>query len=164
MHIPFSCTPAARVWFVSRLVYQPLITSIFDFTHWWKLVHIQWGITVNALKEEIACLCWYIWMNRNQYVFQGFLSPSHVVVVQRAVSLVLEFQQAKGKYPITPPCWRCKFQREERLLQWKPPPKGIIKCNTDEAMNLKGGQAGIAVMCRYGFGCLLDGSNPCRQC
>ncbi|GKV37121.1 hypothetical protein SLEP1_g45183 [Rubroshorea leprosula] len=106
--------------------------------------------------EETAYLYWYIWKNRNLGIFQGHAMPPQLVV-QKAMFLADEFCRVNGKDPLIPPVLQLRDGLEDKVQRWSPPPEDVIKCNTDAAVDVKNGVAGLAVVCRNSRGILVDG-------
>ncbi|GLT87417.1 hypothetical protein SLE2022_055020 [Rubroshorea leprosula] len=71
--------------------------------------------------------------------------------------LVDEFCRVNGKDPLIPPVLQLRDGLEDELQRWSPPPEDVVKCNTDVAMDVKNGVAGLAVVCRNSRGILVDG-------
>ncbi|GLU16943.1 hypothetical protein SLE2022_333470 [Rubroshorea leprosula] len=79
------------------------------------------------------------------------------MVVQKAMFLAAEFCRVNGKDPLIPPKLHLKDGTEDKSQRWSTPPEGIIKCNTDVAVDVKNDVAGLAVVCCNGRGILVDG-------
>ncbi|GLT31616.1 hypothetical protein SLA2020_063430 [Shorea laevis] len=71
--------------------------------------------------------------------------------------LAAEFCRVNGKDPLIPPVLHLKHGLEDKLQWWSPTPKDIVKQNTDAAMDVKNGVAGLAVVCGHSRGLLVDG-------
>ncbi|GLT60633.1 hypothetical protein SLA2020_333910 [Shorea laevis] len=155
-HMLFTCQYAARTWFASRLAFRPTISSISEMVNWWSFVSSQWDKHIPNIMEETACLFWYIWKNRNLGIFQGrTMQPQ--MVVQKAMFLAVEFCRVNGKDPLIPPVLQRRDGLEDKLQRWSPPPEDVVKCNTDAAVDVNNGVAGLAVVCRNSRGILVDG-------
>ncbi|GLU22360.1 hypothetical protein SLE2022_384410 [Rubroshorea leprosula] len=79
------------------------------------------------------------------------------LVVQKAMFLADEFCRVNGKDPLIPPVLQLRDGLENKLQRWSPPPEDVVKCNTDAAVDVKNGVAGLAVVCRNSRGILVDG-------
>ncbi|GKV24612.1 hypothetical protein SLEP1_g34198 [Rubroshorea leprosula] len=79
--------------------------------------------------------------------FWGQAMPPQLVV-QKAMFLADEFCRVNGKDPLIPPVLQLRDGLENKLQRWSPPPKDVVKCNTDAAVDVKNGIASLAVVCR----------------
>lgn len=77
-------------------------------------------------------LLWCLWMERKEKVFNGKFTPN-VVLMAHVHRLVLEHNTyMKQVHRISVP------RRAPRAHQWRAPPPGVIKLNSDAALDVEG--------------------------
>ncbi|XP_021770747.1 uncharacterized protein LOC110734931 [Chenopodium quinoa] len=77
-------------------------------------------------NKIIWSLLWGIWIRRNEWVYAG-KKKEIAEVIHKAMSLVGEYESAKDQAKVS-------SASEVLECQWKAPPTGIIKVNSDAAI------------------------------
>ncbi|KAJ4968291.1 hypothetical protein NE237_014992 [Protea cynaroides] len=103
-----------------------------------------------------ALVCWTLWKARNEFYFEHHhTSPKETIY--RAEKAFREYQDWVQS-PSTP----MSSSRTTQSSAWLPPPLGIIKINTDAALNLDDSGSGVGFIMRDDQGhILLAVSTPC---
>ena len=118
-HIIFECRLSQKIWEkICPKVIELLPCSDMDVFWQGVFMHLQKD---NLL--ELFCITWLIGSNRNR-CFHDSLCHSPRKIINSACILNAKFQQVTRKETI---------QVREQLIQWKPPPEGVLKINADAA-------------------------------
>ncbi|GKV49287.1 hypothetical protein SLEP1_g56044 [Rubroshorea leprosula] len=157
--------------FTVRSAYHLARTNGFGL---FPLTNFQANLFLKGMVESLVCglcglcggdgefithmlfTCQYAAQTWNLGIFQGHTMQPQMVV-QKAMFLVDKFCRVNGKDPLIPPVLQLRDGLEDELQRWSPPPEDVVKCNTDAAMDVKNGVAGLAVVCRNSRGILVDG-------
>ncbi|KAH9778582.1 reverse transcriptase domain-containing protein [Citrus sinensis] len=121
-HCLVDCVLAKSCWFMSSL---GLDGSCFSFVEWMEQIFTQ------CRKEDcklVVMVCWRLWLNRNDKVWNGHSSSARSLV-NAAGHYLFSWQEAKRKNFIT------VEEEQEQLghgsVCWGKPPQGWLKCNVD---------------------------------
>ncbi|KAL5779492.1 hypothetical protein ACOSQ2_010229 [Xanthoceras sorbifolium] len=92
-----------------------------------------------------ACILWQIWNYRNSIIYSRKCLML-VDIVLWCNSFLVEFNEAN---------YTAHLQRVSHFVQWIPPDSGLIKVNTDAAINSTIGKTGLGVVICNNFGEVL---------
>ena len=102
------------------------------------------SIVSSELTCNIIVLCWFIWLERNKFLFEDS-RPLAVSVFSRAASLWVSFDEAAGgNIP--------QHKPPPLLVKWSPPPENRLKFNVDGGFKRDSNSASIG-------GCVRDSSS-----
>lgn len=140
-HCLVDCVLAKSCWFMSSL---GLGGSCFSFVEWIE------EIFTHCRKEDcklVVMVCWRLWLNRNDKVWNGHSSSARSLV-NVAGHYLFSWQEAKRKNFIT------VEEEQEQLghgsVCWGKPPQGWLKCNVDAGV--------FSSQSRYSFGGVIRDS------
>ncbi|KAH9724792.1 putative reverse transcriptase/RNA-dependent DNA polymerase [Citrus sinensis] len=118
--------------------------SCFSFVEWIE------EIFTHCRKEDcklVVMVCWWLWLNRNDKVWNGHSSSARSLV-NVAGHYLFSWQEAKRKNFIT------VEEEQEQLghgsVCWGKPPQGWLKCNVDAGV--------FSSQSRYSFGGVIRDS------
>ncbi len=142
-HMVLQCEWTHLIWFVC-LDYKPHNAAIQTFDKWLiefccALPHTQEN--KNFIISSIAYTCWYIWLARNEAIFQK-KNVNPAAVIHRIQKAVAEYHQS----------WQQKSDTCHPLhgsidsARWCKPPRGSVKLNI--AVVHKGKLLGMAFLAR----------------
>ncbi|KAL2935506.1 hypothetical protein RDABS01_018624, partial [Bienertia sinuspersici] len=151
LHMLFSCKEARYVWYYSPLhlecnidgsasVYEWVrgLMRHFETDEWWSLF---WS------------LAWGIWLQRNGWIFEQKCKP-HILVIQRAVSMVGDYEKANEKPTGGTP--------SEGQATWKPPEESCYKINSDATI-FSDGRMGMGGVIRDYIGDVMAATCCCER-
>ncbi|KAK2399000.1 hypothetical protein QL285_048880 [Trifolium repens] len=127
-HLFFNCEAIREAWHVMELshIVQPRL-HIFNNPR--DLIFDICRKESNMDASKVAVLLWFIWQNRNNYVWNDSKSSAQQVGMQAAHywyqwatinGLLQDHQQLDQQQPV-----------DNTLVQWQQPALGFLKCNVD---------------------------------
>jgi len=153
-HLLFFCDWARRAWFCCPFSVRIDPVGFQSFERWcWRWLSEDKEVD-EFTKSFLAIMCWEIWKERCQVVFQK-VAANPVLVGVRAQNLHSDFwrclqpslSEDVGAVPEVPTSGLC----------WVPPPTGVLKFNTDGSFLNTNFVAGFGIVVRDCFGRLVDG-------
>lgn len=145
MHCIFDCSNAREIWQSSPLN--------LDIAHWPQMdvkevVLLALHRTPRDMHGLFAALCWGIWEERNNKVWNNLITAPRTVSF-RSVRLFTEYEGAR-KALVKP-----NIQTNLSSRHWNPPEDGWTKLNTDGALIISQRKASVGVILRNSDGLML---------
>ncbi|KAM6574984.1 uncharacterized protein LOC115696372 [Cannabis sativa] len=143
-HALFSCCHAKEVWKFSGF-------SI-DFTNADRLqdgdylMHLS-SIYEKSAFENILCLMWFIWSDRNNFI-HGKKVKTPLQMWTQSVAYMDQYRSITSA--VTPAASNRTSQAS--VASWKPPPENTFKLNVDAALDSSRSKIGIGVIVRNSAG------------
>lgn len=105
----------------------------------------------NSAVELFLTICWFIWLGRNDKVWQG-TNFNAAQVASKGFQYLEEVERIRTiNSHITSPKPPCQ-------ISWRAPPRGTIKLNVDGAVFSGTGRAGVGAVLRKHDGVVLRAS------
>ncbi|KAL8100419.1 hypothetical protein AgCh_032616 [Apium graveolens] len=154
LHALVLCSFAVSCWEKSAL---PSITGEFNsFAEWIQLVFDQRN--VEAIHVSVM-LCWMLWKNRNELVWnQKCLDVSEVLV--SALSVLNQWRFVQDKHFDN---FLSFINQEDGREQWQLPSLNRVKVNTDAAIFENPSRFSYALIVRDHMGNLVEAQSECCQ-
>ncbi|XP_028095770.1 uncharacterized protein LOC114293006 [Camellia sinensis] len=155
-HILFGCDWVRPVWFGSAINYKVDWGAIHSVLQWSSVMMDILGNDEdrNSFFSLVAWIGWYIWKDRNNFVFNHIpVEPSSTL--HRARVAMAEFEV--GVYRWVMGLSRQPTQSAAAMDKWDPPQPGFFKVNCDVAILLGSSRAAAAAVLRDEHGRLVDG-------
>ena len=148
-HALLQCPRSAAIWFGCPLGIRSFQRLEEGFSGW--LTNMAKQVTVESF-DLLLVLVWRVWKARNDVLWNGTdISPIDVQL--KAQTWLSEFK--KWNVAITPAA-------SVRVLKWKRPDFGWIKCNFDAAWEENGAYGGFGVVLRNATGGFMA-ALACRE-
>ncbi|RYQ82873.1 hypothetical protein Ahy_B10g101452 [Arachis hypogaea] len=158
-HALLLCPWTRAVWFRSSLQFLPTVHNVTSFGSW--VINTIAKIKRETAKDQekilckLGCVCWCIWKERNQHIFQqSQVKPEKVIFASE--HLAVEFYNAIEKINNENRSGGGRSTEKKRVT-WRPPPKDWLKVNTDAAFHRETGMAASAVVARDWRGKIVSG-------
>lgn len=159
-HVIFSCTLARQVWALSNI---PSPENGFDnnalFSNFSFLLKVYKNNLIPLLTRRlIPWLIWFIWKNRNGWLFESvlFLAPEVVKKASDERDQWLTAQVIEYRIQST-----VNISVPETLLKWSRPPDSWVKCNVGFSYSNKNQLVGGSWVLRDARGIVLLHSRRC---
>ncbi|KAI5351689.1 hypothetical protein L3X38_004580 [Prunus dulcis] len=142
IHAIWACSEVKAIWSLSPWSANRHEWRITSFKELWQAV-----IVVSSKKEVnlFAFLCWDIWNDRNNLLFQG-RSLESVSVFNKALAYHTEFYSVN----LAPICSHNRQGPSQSSVNWHAPLDGQYKINVDGAAKLARLMRGVGAMIRNG--------------
>ncbi|CAL8167914.1 unnamed protein product [Prunus armeniaca] len=142
IHAIWACSEVKAIWSLSPWSANRHEWRITSFKDLWQ------AVIVVSSKQEVdlfAFLCWDIWNDRNNLLFQG-RSLESVSVFNKALAYQTEFYSVT----LAPICSHNRQGPSQSSVNWHAPLDGQYKINVDGAAKLAGLLRGVGVVIRNG--------------
>ena len=152
-HLLAKCQESWKLWYLSPLRLDTWSIQVNDFRDW--VMQLRVAHKDHEWWEMFWMLCWTIWLQRNDWVF-NLRRKELVWRMAKASSVLNEYKITMAKQRLAPSV------REDRNDKWKAPPSGVFKLNSDVA---KGGDDrwGLGAVVRDEVGDVLLAMCDCWQ-
>ncbi|KAH9734279.1 putative reverse transcriptase/RNA-dependent DNA polymerase [Citrus sinensis] len=137
LHLLVDCPFARTCWIKSKVGFFGIYSSFKDWLQ---------ALFRNCTNEQCwiaVMVCWKLWCNRNNLVWQGKCDTAKQIV-NAAGNLLFQWQSAKSSVisnqVSSDPC--------VGAVAWSPPRVGWLKCNTDAAVFANEGRVGLGSVIR----------------
>lgn len=149
-HLFFYCVKAKTIWKQAPVRWEGMDQQSVSFKGWWSRLENAANNKEMANKKELsAYIIWYIWKNKNRWIFNSE-NMSELIIVQEAWKEWMEYQAEQNQAPKE----RGSTVRVERRAEWKAPKRGWIKLNVSSMCGKNGNGARIWIVARDDLGSL----------
>lgn len=157
-HCLLQCQWVRPVWFGGLLQLDMAGGLIEPFTAWLEgrfQALAQRGEGVEEAAAYLSLSLWEIWKMRNEAVFRG-IRPSPTFCLQK---IQIALRESRSETPIPDQGITGTRPSVKRTYQWRRPPPGFLKCNSDAGLNMQQHKAMASYLLRDERGDLTCGYN-----
>lgn len=155
-HTLLLCEWTRGVWFGLQIQCIPDRSRLSTLHEWMAMKFEEFSRTQDFQEFAISSLCcvlWSIWKERNSAIFEK-KEPNPMTTVLRANLIHSDYfsfwsEDSRGSSSQNPPC---VFGKD-----WRPPPKGVLKINTDSSFSLSKNRAHAGIIIRNEEGEVVSG-------